>query len=172
MKIASFGFRLKKLFKKGHNHGTEADDFLFGYQFKAPTPNIQHLLKKGTKAETRLIPIFLTPHLPQPLLHRQRALPSPPCIVNNVFFDPLTGEKFTMKSHSWDSSYDPYNTSTSKSQCKPQHRCNRWFHLSMAPRSIVAASWSSYRRAWPRRTYCEQSLLENSLFTSWYLHRL
>ncbi|KAG4963603.1 hypothetical protein JHK84_040687 [Glycine max] len=86
----------------GHNHGTEADDFLFGYQFKAPTPNIQHLLKKGTKAETRLIPIFLTPHLPQPLLHRQRALPSPPCIVNNVFFDPLTGEKFTMKSHSFE----------------------------------------------------------------------
>ncbi|KAG4954691.1 hypothetical protein JHK87_040285 [Glycine soja] len=84
----------------GHNHGTEADDFLFGYQFKDPTPNIQHLLKKGTEAETRLILIFLTPHLPQPLLHRQRALPSPPCIVNNVFFDPLTGEKIIMKSHS------------------------------------------------------------------------
>ena len=37
-----------------------SDGFRFGYQFKAPTPNIRRLIQDGTEAESGLIPVFPT----------------------------------------------------------------------------------------------------------------
>ncbi|XP_061368842.1 uncharacterized protein LOC133311758 isoform X2 [Gastrolobium bilobum] len=76
-----------------------SDGFRFGYQFKTPTPNIHRLIQNGTEAETGLIPVFPTITFPNHYSIVTGLYPPYHGIINNYFFDPITGEKFTMSSH-------------------------------------------------------------------------
>ncbi|XP_057447327.1 uncharacterized protein LOC130739113 [Lotus japonicus] len=75
------------------------DGFRFGYQFKTPTPNIHRLIKNGTEAETGLIPVFPTITFPNHYSIATGLYPQHHGIINNYFFDPVTGDKFTTASH-------------------------------------------------------------------------
>ncbi|KAI4352712.1 hypothetical protein L6164_006934 [Bauhinia variegata] len=76
-----------------------SDGFRFGYQFKTPTPNIGRLIANGTEAETGLIPVFPSLTFPNHYSIVTGLYPAYHGIINNNFFDPVTGEKFTMASH-------------------------------------------------------------------------
>ncbi|XP_073220467.1 uncharacterized protein [Cicer arietinum] len=76
-----------------------SDGFRFGYQFKTPTPNIHRLINNGTEALTGLIPVFPTLTFPNHYSIVTGLYPPHHGIINNFFFDPITGEKFTMASH-------------------------------------------------------------------------
>ncbi|KAK1354882.1 Ectonucleotide pyrophosphatase/phosphodiesterase family member 3 [Heracleum sosnowskyi] len=75
------------------------DGFRFGYQFKTPTPNIQRLISQGTEAKTGLIPVFPTLTFPNHYSIVTGLYPAYHGIVNNYFYDPHTGERFTQASH-------------------------------------------------------------------------
>ncbi|XP_057447324.1 uncharacterized protein LOC130739110 [Lotus japonicus] len=76
-----------------------SDGFRFGYQFKTPTPNIHRLIQNGTEAQTGLIPVFPTITFPNHYSIVTGLYPPHHGIINNYFFDPVTGDKFTMASH-------------------------------------------------------------------------
>ncbi|KAB2619722.1 ectonucleotide pyrophosphatase/phosphodiesterase family member 3-like [Pyrus ussuriensis x Pyrus communis] len=76
-----------------------SDGFRFGYQFKAPTPNIRRLIANGTEAEEGLIPVFPTLTFPNHYSIVTGLYPAYHGIVNNHFVDPHTGESFYMGSH-------------------------------------------------------------------------
>ncbi|XP_027358381.1 ectonucleotide pyrophosphatase/phosphodiesterase family member 3 [Abrus precatorius] len=76
-----------------------SDGFRFGYQFKNPAPNIRRLIQNGTEAETGLIPVFPTLTFPNHYSIVTGLYPPHHGIINNFFFDPFTGEKFTMATH-------------------------------------------------------------------------
>ncbi|PON50450.1 Ectonucleotide pyrophosphatase/phosphodiesterase family [Parasponia andersonii] len=76
-----------------------SDGFRFGYQFKAPTPNIGRLIANGTEAETGLIPVFPTLTFPNHYSIVTGLYPAYHGIINNHFVDPYTGDHFTMSSH-------------------------------------------------------------------------
>ncbi|KAM0974838.1 uncharacterized protein LOC126605085 [Malus sylvestris] len=76
-----------------------SDGFRFGYQFKAPTPNIRRLIANGTEAEEGLIPVFPTLTFPNHYSIVTGLYPAYHGIVDNHFVDPHTGESFTMRSH-------------------------------------------------------------------------
>ncbi|XP_020224723.1 ectonucleotide pyrophosphatase/phosphodiesterase family member 1 [Cajanus cajan] len=76
-----------------------SDGFRFGYQHKTPTPNIHRLILHGTEALTGLIPVFPTLTFPNHYSIVTGLYPPHHGIINNFFFDPLTGEKFTMSTH-------------------------------------------------------------------------
>ncbi|CAO2841561.1 unnamed protein product [Amaranthus hypochondriacus] len=76
-----------------------SDGFRFGYQFKAPTPNIHRLIKNGTEAEMGLIPVFPTLTFPNHYSIVTGLYPPYHGIINNHFVDPITGDKFTMSNH-------------------------------------------------------------------------
>ncbi|KAI4346506.1 hypothetical protein L6164_007396 [Bauhinia variegata] len=76
-----------------------SDGFRFGYQFKTPTPNIGRLIANGTEAETGLIPVFPSLTFPNHYSIVTGLYPSYHGIINNYFWDPVTGEKFSMASH-------------------------------------------------------------------------
>ncbi|XP_057537160.1 uncharacterized protein LOC130814907 isoform X2 [Amaranthus tricolor] len=76
-----------------------SDGFRFGYQFKAPTPNIHRLIKNGTEAEMGLIPVFPTLTFPNHYSIVTGLYPPYHGIINNYFVDPITGDKFTMSNH-------------------------------------------------------------------------
>ncbi|XP_047150415.1 ectonucleotide pyrophosphatase/phosphodiesterase family member 1-like [Vigna umbellata] len=76
-----------------------SDGFRFGYQFKTPTPNIHRLIQNGTEAETGLIPVFPTLTFPNHYSIVTGLYPPHHGIVNNVFYDPITAEKFSMSNH-------------------------------------------------------------------------
>ncbi|XP_010262164.1 PREDICTED: ectonucleotide pyrophosphatase/phosphodiesterase family member 3 [Nelumbo nucifera] len=76
-----------------------SDGFRFGYQFKTPTPNIGRLIANGTEAQTGLIPVFPTLTFPNHYSIVTGLYPAYHGIVNNYFYDPITGDKFTMSSH-------------------------------------------------------------------------
>eukprot|EP00262_Sarcandra_glabra_P021266 TRINITY_DN8889_c0_g4_i2.p1 TRINITY_DN8889_c0_g4~~TRINITY_DN8889_c0_g4_i2.p1 ORF type:complete len:489 (+),score=45.94 TRINITY_DN8889_c0_g4_i2:211-1677(+) len=80
-----------------------SDGFRFGYQFKAPTPNIHRLIANGTEAVTGLIPVFPTLTFPNHYSIATGLYPAYHGIVANSFVDPNTGAKFSMSSHepSW-----------------------------------------------------------------------
>ncbi|KAK9715770.1 hypothetical protein RND81_06G188000 [Saponaria officinalis] len=76
-----------------------SDGFRFGYQFKAPTPNIHRLINNGTEAELGLIPVFPTLTFPN---HYSIVTGLYPCyhgIINNYFTDPVSNDKFSMANH-------------------------------------------------------------------------
>ncbi|KAK9142424.1 hypothetical protein Syun_011824 [Stephania yunnanensis] len=76
-----------------------SDGFRFGYQFKTPTPNIGRLIANGTEAEAGLIPVFPTLTFPNHYSIVTGLYPAHHGIINNFFFDPGTGDFFTMQSH-------------------------------------------------------------------------
>ncbi|CAJ2665213.1 unnamed protein product [Trifolium pratense] len=76
-----------------------SDGFRFGYQFKTPTPNIHRLITNGTEAITGLIPVFPTLTFPNHYSIVTGLYPPHHGIINNFFYDPITGDKFTMASH-------------------------------------------------------------------------
>ncbi|KAK7272770.1 hypothetical protein RJT34_29593 [Clitoria ternatea] len=76
-----------------------SDGFRFGYQFKTHLPNIRRLIRNGTEAETGLIPVFPTLTFPNHYSIVTGLYPPYHGIINNFFFDPVTGEKFTRSSH-------------------------------------------------------------------------
>lgn len=76
-----------------------SDGFRFGYQFKAPTPNIHRLINNGTEAELGLISVFPTLTFPNHYSIATGLYPPYHGIINNRFVDPITGDKFTMSSH-------------------------------------------------------------------------
>ncbi|XP_021854480.1 uncharacterized protein [Spinacia oleracea] len=76
-----------------------SDGFRFGYQFKAPTPNIHRLINNGTSAELGLIPVFPTLTFPNHYSIVTGLYPPHHGIINNYFVDPITGDKFSMASH-------------------------------------------------------------------------
>ncbi|KAL2321389.1 hypothetical protein Fmac_030358 [Flemingia macrophylla] len=76
-----------------------SDGFRFGYQHKAPTPNIHRLIHGGTEALTGLIPVFPTLTFPNHYSIVTGLYPPHHGIINNFFYDPITGDKFTMASH-------------------------------------------------------------------------
>ncbi|AES77159.1 putative nucleotide diphosphatase [Medicago truncatula] len=76
-----------------------SDGFRFGYQHKTSTPNIHRLITNGTEALTGLIPVFPTLTFPNHYSIVTGLYPPHHGIINNFFFDPVTGEKFTMASH-------------------------------------------------------------------------
>ncbi|CAJ1951620.1 unnamed protein product [Sphenostylis stenocarpa] len=76
-----------------------SDGFRFGYQFKTPTPNIHRLILNGTEAETGLIPVFPTLTFPNHYSIVTGLYPPHHGIINNVFYDPFTGDKFSMSNH-------------------------------------------------------------------------
>ncbi|MCL7051045.1 hypothetical protein MKW94_015803 [Papaver nudicaule] len=75
-----------------------SDGFRFGYQYKAPTPNIHRLIKNGTEAETGLIPVFPTLTFPNHYAIATGLYPESHGVINNRFTDPVSGEVFTMQS--------------------------------------------------------------------------
>ncbi|KAG9455702.1 hypothetical protein H6P81_000210 [Aristolochia fimbriata] len=75
------------------------DGFRFGFQFKAPTPNIGRLIANGTEAETGLIPVFPTLTFPNHYSIVTGLYPAYHGIINNYFTDPATGDFFSMHSH-------------------------------------------------------------------------
>ncbi|CAI0405802.1 unnamed protein product, partial [Linum tenue] len=76
-----------------------ADGFRFGYQYKAPTPNIRRLIANGTEAETGLIPVFPTLTFPNHYSIVTGLYPAYHGIINNNFVDPRSGAVFNMGSH-------------------------------------------------------------------------
>ncbi|CAI9293199.1 unnamed protein product [Lactuca saligna] len=74
------------------------DGFRFGYQFKTPTPNIHRLIKKGTEAETGLIPVYPTLTFPNHYSIATGLYPAYHGIILNRFTDPTTGDNFTTRS--------------------------------------------------------------------------
>ncbi|WCJ42669.1 Alkaline-phosphatase-like family protein [Euphorbia peplus] len=76
-----------------------ADGFRFGYQFKAPTPNIHRLINNGTEAESGLIPVFPTLTFPNHYSIVTGLYPAYHGIIDNGFVDPVSGDVFTMRSH-------------------------------------------------------------------------
>ncbi|XP_061347626.1 uncharacterized protein LOC133293108 [Gastrolobium bilobum] len=76
-----------------------SDGFRFGYQFKTSTPNIGRLIANGTEAETGLIPVFPSLTFPNHYSIVTGLYPAYHGIINNHFFDPLSGEAFYMGSH-------------------------------------------------------------------------
>ncbi|CAI0628324.1 unnamed protein product [Linum tenue] len=76
-----------------------SDGFRFGYQHKAPTPNIHRLIANGTEAETGLIPVFPTLTFPNHYSIVTGLYPAYHGIINNKFVDPRTGAVFSMASH-------------------------------------------------------------------------
>ncbi|XP_072994192.1 uncharacterized protein [Typha latifolia] len=76
-----------------------SDGFRFGYQFKAPTPNIRRLISNGTEAEEGLIPVFPTSTFPNHYSIVTGLYPSYHGIIYNYFVDPVSGEQFTTRSH-------------------------------------------------------------------------
>ncbi|XP_043722556.1 ectonucleotide pyrophosphatase/phosphodiesterase family member 3-like isoform X2 [Telopea speciosissima] len=76
-----------------------SDGFRFGYQFKAPTPNIGRLIANGTEAETGLISVFPTLTFPNHYSIVTGLYPAYHGIINNYFADPVTGDTFNMGSH-------------------------------------------------------------------------
>ncbi|CAL0321871.1 unnamed protein product [Lupinus luteus] len=76
-----------------------SDGFRFGYQFKTSTPNIHRLILNGTEAQNGLIPVFPTLTFPNHYSIVTGLYPPYHGIINNFFFDPVTGDKFTMQSH-------------------------------------------------------------------------
>ncbi|OIW03990.1 hypothetical protein TanjilG_30266 [Lupinus angustifolius] len=76
-----------------------SDGFRFGYQFKTSTPNIHRLILNGTEAQNGLIPVFPTLTFPNHYSIVTGLYPPHHGIINNFFFDPVTGDKFTMQSH-------------------------------------------------------------------------
>lgn len=89
---------LKKL-KKNVVLLISSDGFRFGYQFKAPTPNIGRLIANGTEAEQGLIPVFPTLTFPNHYSIVTGLYPAYHGIINNHFVDPYTGDVFSMASH-------------------------------------------------------------------------
>ncbi|KAL5572490.1 hypothetical protein UlMin_022087 [Ulmus minor] len=76
-----------------------SDGFRFGYQFKTSTPNIHRLIANGTEADLGLIPVFPTLTFPNHYSIVTGLYPAYHGIINNRFFDPVSGEVFTMSSH-------------------------------------------------------------------------
>lgn len=76
-----------------------SDGFRFGYQYKAPLPNIHTLINNGTEALLGLIPVFPTLTFPNHYSIVTGLYPPYHGIINNHFVDPTTGDKFTMSSH-------------------------------------------------------------------------
>ncbi|KAK7290408.1 hypothetical protein RIF29_04811 [Crotalaria pallida] len=76
-----------------------SDGFRFGYQFKTPTPILHRLISNGTEAFPGLIPVFPTLTFPNHYSIVTGLFPSHHGIINNFFFDPISGDKFTMQSH-------------------------------------------------------------------------
>ncbi|GMP59560.1 hypothetical protein CsSME_00022797 [Camellia sinensis var. sinensis] len=76
-----------------------SDGFRFGYQFKTPTPNIHRLINQGTEADLGLIPVFPTLTFPNHYAIATGLYPAYHGIINNLFFDPHTGDTFFMGSH-------------------------------------------------------------------------
>ncbi|CAL9107485.1 unnamed protein product [Musa textilis] len=76
-----------------------SDGFRFGYQFKAPTPNIRRLIAGGTEAEEGLIPVFPTATFPNHYSIATGLYPAHHGIVYNYFVDPVSGDRFTTGSH-------------------------------------------------------------------------
>ncbi|CAH8274905.1 unnamed protein product [Arabidopsis lyrata] len=76
-----------------------SDGFRFGYQFKTKLPSIHRLIANGTEAETGLIPVFPTLTFPNHYSIVTGLYPAYHGIINNRFFDPETGNVFTMASH-------------------------------------------------------------------------
>ncbi|GJZ60235.1 alkaline-phosphatase-like family protein [Tanacetum coccineum] len=76
-----------------------SDGFRFGYQYKTPTPNIDRLINNGTEAKTGLIPVFPTLTFPNHYSIVTGLYPSYHGIINNKFYDPKSGQTFTMSSH-------------------------------------------------------------------------
>ncbi|KAJ0985490.1 hypothetical protein J5N97_003846 [Dioscorea zingiberensis] len=80
-----------------------SDGFRYGYQFKAPNPNIHRLISNGTEAEAGLIPVFPSLTFPNHYSIVTGLYPAYHGIINNQFTDPISGEAFSMASHepSW-----------------------------------------------------------------------
>ncbi|KAG0503512.1 hypothetical protein HPP92_003584 [Vanilla planifolia] len=76
-----------------------SDGFRYGYQHKAPLPNIQRLIANGTEAVPGLIPAFPTVTFPNHYSIVTGLYPSSHGVVDNHFVDPVTGDRFTMQSH-------------------------------------------------------------------------
>lgn len=76
-----------------------SDGFRFGYQHKAPNPNLHRLIANGTEADAGLIPVYPTLTFPNHYSIVTGLYPAYHGIINNRFVDPVSGELFTMASH-------------------------------------------------------------------------
>ena len=65
-----------------------SDGFRFGYNWKAPTPNIDRLRESGTEAEPGMIPVFPTKTFPNHYTMATGLYPAYHGIVANSFRDP------------------------------------------------------------------------------------
>ncbi len=78
-----------------------SDGFRWGYNFKAPTPNIDRLRLNGTEAETGMIPVYPSLTFPNHYSIVTGLYPAWHGVIANSFRDPdpRSSEKFNMGSH-------------------------------------------------------------------------
>jgi ectonucleotide pyrophosphatase/phosphodiesterase family protein 1/3 len=78
-----------------------SDGFRWGYQHKAPTPNIDRLRVNGTEAETGMIPVYPTLTFPNHYSIVTGLYPAWHGVIANYFSDPNpnSSEKFNMGNH-------------------------------------------------------------------------
>ncbi|KAG0622142.1 hypothetical protein M758_3G074900 [Ceratodon purpureus] len=78
-----------------------SDGFRWGYQHKAPTPNIDRLRVNGTEAETGMIPVYPSLTFPNHYSIVTGLYPAWHGVIGNYFSDPdpNSSEKFNMQNH-------------------------------------------------------------------------